>query len=115
MTEKYFELHLDRPSTDHTFRVFLQNNQVRVAAGCRDFNLREAQLHWGNPRYHRGSRVGNEALWIIHSLVTLANMAGWTRAKFAYRPVVTRTTRKAAKKAANKVTKKAVKKAARRR
>lgn len=108
-TKSGFRLQLYRPSTGHQFTVYSHDADVRVAAGCRDFNLRGAQAHWGDPNYHRGPKIGNEALWIIHTLVTLANMRGWTSAKFPYVPVIIIKAKKKTTK------KKAVKKAARRR
>lgn len=108
-TKTGFRLQLYRPSTRHQFTVCDDGHGVRVFAGCRDFNLRGAQAHWGDPNYHRGPKIGNEALWIIHTLVTLANMRGWTSAKFPYVPVIIIKAKKKTTK------KKAVKKAARRR
>jgi len=54
--------------TDHGYLVYATwRGEWRVIAGCRDFSVAEARVHWGSPDYHlpsSGSRIAALLDWL---------------------------------------------------
>ena len=67
-------------SRGYRFVGFLRGDAVRIIAGCRDFTLAEAEVHWVKT-HDNDSALKAECLAKVALIETVASARGWIEAK----------------------------------
>ena len=66
-------------SDGYEFRsLLLDDDTIRIKAGCRWFTFTEARAHWERTR--GGTPLGDESLALVDHLERMAKIAGWIKA-----------------------------------